>query len=236
MRREAVAAGRGATLAVEDACDDVVGIVDGEPTQPVDGGAGGRTAVPADGQDGGGTWPVDGEDALLDQGPEQRLAIAHGRGGAVPDAMEVAGEGLEGGAADRLSLAPLPLAAGELGLGLMERDERPLPLGLEAAGDEAILRVDGAVATFGLSCRVAPTLDVTTPLTERGVITGLEPFRRSYGGGDSGRRDGGEDGLDDGVVDLNTADVQAVDTPAIDDVFAGAVVARRRSRAAIMGA
>jgi len=135
-----------------------------------------------------------------------------------------------------LSLAPLPLAAGELGLGLMERYERPLPLGLEAAGDEAVLRVDGAVATFGLPCRVAPTLDVTTPLTERGVITGLEPFRRSDGGGDSGRRDGGEDGLDDGVVDLDTADVQAVDTPAVDDVLAGAVVARRRSRAAIMGA
>jgi hypothetical protein len=77
MRREAMAAGRGAALAVEDAGDDVVGIVDGEATQQVDGvvigadlrrgmtwqvdgGAGDRAAVPADGQDGDGTRPVDG--------------------------------------------------------------------------------------------------------------------------------------------------------------------------------
>jgi hypothetical protein len=37
MRREAMAAGRGAALAIEDAGDDVVGIVDGESTQQVDG-------------------------------------------------------------------------------------------------------------------------------------------------------------------------------------------------------
>jgi hypothetical protein len=40
--------------------------------------------------------------------------------------MEITGEGLEGGAIDRLLLAPLPLAAGEFGLGLMKRYERLL--------------------------------------------------------------------------------------------------------------
>jgi hypothetical protein len=108
----------------------------------------------------------------------------------VPDTVEIAGEGLEGGAIDRLSLASLPLAAGELGLGLMKRHERLLPLGLEAAGDEAILRIDGAVTTFGPLGRVAPTLDIATPLTERGIVIGLEPFRRLYRGSDTGRRDG----------------------------------------------
>jgi hypothetical protein len=115
--------------------------------------------------------------------------------------MEITGEGLEGGAIDRLLLAPLPLAAGELGLGMMKRYERLLPLGLEAAGDEAILRINGAVTTFGLLCGVAPPLDIAPPLTERGIIIGLEPFCCLHSGSDTGGRDGGEDRLDDGVID-----------------------------------
>ena len=85
-------------------------------------------------------------------------------------------------------------------------------------------------------CRVAPTLDIVPPLTERGIIIGLEPFCSLHSGSDTGRRDGGEDRLDDGVVDLHAANIQAIDTTATDDVLASAMVARCRSCAAIMGA
>ena len=150
--------------------------------------------------------------------------------------MEITCKSLEGGAIDRLLLAPLPLAAGELGFGLMKRCERLLPLGLKAAGDEAIFGIDGAVAAFGLLCREAPTLDIATPLAESDIIVGLEPFRSLHCGSDTGRRDGSEDRLDDGVVDLHAANTQAIDTTATDDVLASAMVARCRSCAAIMGA
>ena len=76
--------------------------------------------------------------------------------------MEIGAEGLERGPIHGLLLSPPPLAASKLGFGLVKVRQRLLPLSLEAAGDEPVLRVDGAIAAFGLSCCVAMALDVAT--------------------------------------------------------------------------
>jgi hypothetical protein len=68
-------------------------------------------------------------------------------------------------------------------------------------------------------------LDVAAPLADRSIILGVEPCCGLHGSGDARRDDGGEDRLPDGLVDLHAADVQTIDSAAIDDVLAGAVVA-----------
>ena len=96
----------------------------------------------------------------------------------MPDAVEITCKSLDGGAIHRLLLAPLPLAAGELGFGLMSDASA---CSHSASRPRATRRfsgsVTGAVAAFGLLCREAPTLDIATPLAESDIIVGLEPFR-----------------------------------------------------------
>src|SRR6202007_767592 len=71
---------------------------------------------------------------------------------------------------------------------------------------------------------------------DRSAATGFEPF----GGGESGfetrwsKR--GENGACNRVIDLHCADAQTKDAATIDDVFAGAVVARRRGASGVMSA
>jgi hypothetical protein len=81
--------------------------------------------------------------------------------------MEISAERLERGPIDGLLVSPPPLAAGKFGFGLVKVRQRLLPLSLEVAGDEPILRVDGAIAALGLSCCVAMALDVAAPLADR---------------------------------------------------------------------
>src|ERR1700719_1900788 len=119
-------------------------------------------------------------------------------------------------------------APGELGFGRLELAQALLPLALEAAGDETVLGIDSAIAAFGTLCLVPGTFSGEPALGERIVAIGLEPF----GGGESGFenrwRKRGENGACNRVVDLHCADAQTKDAATIDDVFAGAVVARRR--------
>jgi len=127
-------------------------------------------------------------------------------------------------------------APGELGFGLLELAQALLPLALEAAGDKTVLGIDSAIAAFGTLCLVPGALGGEPALDERIVAIGFEPF----GGGESSfetrwsKR--GENGARNRVVDLHRADAQTKDAATVDDVFAGAVVARRRGATGVVGA
>src|SRR6202045_1104000 len=178
-----------------------------------------------------------GDDDLFEQRSQQLLAIARRGGRRFPYALQIG--------AEREQAAPVfcaecsrsfTFAAGELGFGLLELAQALLPLALEAAGDETVLGIDSAIAAFGTLCLVPGTFSGEPALGERIVAIGLEPF----GGGESGfetrwsKR--GENGACNRVVDLHCTDAQTKDAATIDDVFAGAVVARRRGASGVMSA
>ena len=73
-------------------------------------------------------------------------------------------------------------AAGEFGLGVGEGLQRGVPLGLQSARDQPVVRVDGAVAALGAAGLVAGLLDLAAPLRQRGVVAVLELL----GGGQAG--------------------------------------------------
>src|SRR6516165_2615177 len=152
-RAEALAGGRAAPLAVENAGDRAVVVVGGEPSEQRDrvlvgadrrlwlrqrhGELGERTAAPADRHGGAALLAVGVEDHLLDQRSQKRLAIAVAGGRRRPHTAEIGAESQEllallGGEGARA----LSLAQRELGLGLGELCERLLPVALKTAGDE----------------------------------------------------------------------------------------------------
>ena len=65
-------------------------------------------------------------------------------------------------------------------------------------------------------------------------MIGLQLLDREHGRFDGGRRDGFEKGVGHGLLDGQTADREAVLSASVDDIFAGAVITRRRVPAAIM--
>ena len=71
---------------------------------------------------------------------------------------------------------------------------------------------------------VARPLDAETPLPERGLAIGFEPLRSGDSGGELCRLEGGDEGPCDGLVDLDAADVEAIDAAALDQDLAGAMI------------
>ena len=117
-------------------------------------------------------------------------------------------------------------AAGEFGLGVGEGLQRGVPLGLQSARDQPVVRVDGAVAALGAAGLVAGLLDLAAPLRQRGVVAVLELL----GGGQAGlqrrRLQRGQERLGDRGVDPGATDAQMPGAFALDQLSgAGAVVA-----------
>src|SRR6516164_288359 len=119
---------------------------------------------------------VEGYDDFLEQGAQQFLLVARRRGRCLPGLEQIGAEGKQADAlvcAER-SWAQL-FATRKLGLGLVELAQAVLPLGLDAAGDEAVVGVDSAIATLGALRLVACALDRETPLRQRAVVVGFVP-------------------------------------------------------------
>ena len=72
-------------------------------------------------------------------------------------------------------------------------------------------------------------------MPERGLAIGLEPLRGGDRGGELCRFEGGDEGPRDGLVDLDGADVEAIDAAALDQDLAGAMIPRRGAASAIVG-
>ena len=93
---------------------------------------------------------------------------------------------------------------------------------LQLTGHQAIVGVDGAIATLGALCVVGCALDRETPLCQRAVVVGFDALSRSECSLDAKRRERGKHGARHRLVDLHGADGEAVDAATIDDAFAGA--------------
>src|SRR6516165_1960652 len=178
---------------------------------------------------------VEGDDDFLEQGAQQFLLVARRRGRCLPGLEQIGAEGKQADAlvcAER-SWAQL-FATRKLGLGLVELAQAVLPLGLDAAGDEAVVGVDSAIATLGALRLVACALDRETPLRQRAVVVGFDALGRGERGLDAERRERSKHGVRHRLVDLHGADAEAVDAAAVDDALAGAVIARRRGAAGVV--
>ena len=103
-------------------------------------------------------------------------------------------------------------AAGEFCLGVGEGLQRGVPPGLQAAGDQAVVAVDGAVAPLGAAGLIPCPLDLAVPLTQCRVVAVLELL----GGGQAGlqrrRCQRGQKRRDDRGVDPGAADLQVTST------------------------
>ena len=164
---------------------------------------------------------------LVEQAAQQPFSVLVGGGRCRPHGGEIVAERedgcfLLGGQGFRSCC----FAAGEFGLGVGEGLQRGVPLGLQSAGDQPVVRVDGAVAALGAAGLVAGLLDLAAPLRQRGVVAVLELL----GGGQAGlqrrRLQRGQERLGDRGVDPGAADAQVTGAAALDEVpGAGAVVA-----------
>src|SRR5262249_9223874 len=120
------------------------------------------------------------------------------------------------------------LATSELGLCSFERAQALFPFALEAAGNQAIIGIPRAIATLGPSRRVARSLNAKPPLLEGRFAIGLQALGSSDGGGKPDWLECRNEGACDGLIDLDTSDVETVAAAPVDKVLAAAMVAGSR--------
>ncbi len=242
---EGVAVGSLLALAAQDTGDHGIGIVLGQAAHKFEGvlvgsdrrlarlGAidvefGQHTPAPAQRQVGGLPAARRGDDDFVEQCAQQLLLVPRRGGGRLPDPRQVHAKCEHGLAlVGRQFARSAPLAAFEFGPRLFEFAQALFPFRLEAAGDEAILGLDGTVPAFGALGFIARPFEGQTPLFERAVVIGFDPFGGAQRGLETGRLRRVEHGLGHRPVDLYAADVQAVHAACLDDVLTRTVIARR---------
>src|SRR5271169_538240 len=242
----------GAPLAIEDAGDHGIGIEGRQAAHERDriliGAYRGRprarqrqinlserAALPAQGEARRGLVALDLDNDFLEQRPQQLLSVALRRGCGMPNGGQVSSEREQ---TTVLILGERPwtrlFAARKLGLGGFERAQALLPFALKAASDQAVVGIDGTVAALGAARFIACPLDAETPLPERGLAIGLEPLRGGDSGGELCRLEGGDEGPRDSLVDLDAADIEAIDAAALDQDLAGTMIPWRGAASAIV--
>ena len=195
-----------AALAVEDAGDDGVGVVRGQATHEVD-----RVVVGADGGDPARAtarrssslispprqrsvrcaFLVSLLHAMITSSSRVRSSSLRSRSVVVAASHTPCEIGAEG--EDRVALLGAAANAGACcsrrassACGGVEFLQALLPLGLQAASDQSVLRIDGAIAAFGALGLVPGPLDLQSPLRERAVVIGFELLGGLQGGRDAG--------------------------------------------------
>src|SRR5262245_17441576 len=128
------------------------------------------------------------------------------------------------------------LATGELDLCGFERAQALFPLAFESAGNQAIIGVHRTIAPLGPARLVIRPLNPKPPLLEGRLAIGLEALGGSDGSGKPDWLECRNEGARDRLVDLDTADVEAVAAATVDEVFAAAMVPGSRIPPAIMRA
>src|ERR1700726_1958875 len=196
MSCEAVTVGGSALLAIENAGDHGVGVMDSEATRQRDGvfisahGCGTTLQVEINLGDGA-TTPtqgemhavllfVEGDDDFFEQGAQQFLFVARCSGRGLPDLEQIGAEGKEAVAlVDAQRPRSLLFTTCEFSFGRFQFTERFFPFRFEPAGDQPIVRIDSPVATFGALRLVACPLARQPPLRKRTVAINFKPLGRS---------------------------------------------------------
>src|SRR6516164_6231721 len=250
---EAMTISRGPLLPIEDAGDHTIGVMGGEPAQQRDrvlvGADGGRprarqsevdlierAALPAECEVGGRLVAIDLDRDVFDEGAQQLLPVARCGRWRVPDGGEI-GSDCEQTIALGLRDHPRPLffAAPQLDLGCLNCAQALLPVAFEAARHQPVVGIDSAIAALGALRFVIGSLDSEPPLLQSGFAFGLQPLSGGEGGGKPSRLQGSDEGPSDGLVDLATADIEAIDAAVLDENLARAVVTWRGVATTIMG-
>src|SRR6266566_3867019 len=236
MSGEAVTVGGSALLAIENAGDHGVGVMDSEATHQRDGvfisAHGGGTALQVEINLGdAATTPTQGEMRAA------FLFVARCGGRGLPDLEQIGAECEQAAAlVDAQRPRSLLFTTCEFSFGRFQFTERFFPFRFEPAGDQQIVRIDGPVSTLGALRLVACPLDRQPPLRKRAVAINFKPLGRSERSLDTKWCQRSKGSLRHGLVDLHRADAEAVDTAAICDGLAGTMIAGGSRATRVVGA
>src|SRR5499427_3708728 len=244
---------RGPLLPIEDAGDHTIGIMGREPAQQRDrvlvGADGGRprarqgevdlverAALPAQREMGGRLVAIDLDRDVFDEGAQQLLPVARRGRWRVPDGGEI---GSECEQTITLGLRDHPrslfFAAFQLDLGRLKCAQALLPVAFKAARHQPVVGIDSAITTLGALRLVIGSLDPEPPLLQSGFAFDFQPLSGGKGGGKPSRLQGNHEGPSDGLVDLDTANIEAIDAAVLDENLARAVVPWRSVAATVVG-
>src|SRR5499427_9269572 len=250
---EAMTICRGPSLPIEGASDHTIGVMGREPAQQRDrvlvGADGGRrrarqsevdrverAALPAQREMGGRLVAIDLDCDVFDEGAQQLLPVARRGRLRVPDGGKIGAEREKTVSLDRrYQPRPLFLAALQLKLGGLNRAQALLPVAFEAARHQPVVRIDSAIAALGALRLVIGSLDPEPPLFQRHFAFGFQPLSGGKSGGKPGRLQGSDKGPRDGLVDLDAANIEAIDAAVLDENLARAVVTWRGVATTIVG-
>src|SRR6266851_3332627 len=119
---------------------------------------------------------------------------------------------------------------------LLEFAQALFPRGFQSASDKPVLRIHGTIATLGALRFVAGSFHGETPLHQRRIVVRFDLLGGLQCRFKGRWLEGFKNGLGDGLIDLHSADVQAINTAAVDDVLARAVVTGASVSSRVLGA
>jgi len=250
--RERQPSGRCASLSIEDAGYDSIGVKRGQASQQIDriiGGADGRrmrarqrnidlgeeSAAPMQRQMRVVLLTLHFQRNIVEQRAQQLLAIAITRGVRRPDTLEIFAE-----REDRVAFLARDgawsrvLSFGELVFSGLQFLQSVLPLSLKPARDQSVLRIHGAIAPLGTLCVVPRTLDVAAELHQGRFVIGFKLLDRLEQGFQACWCERGEKGLGNCRVNLDATHIEAVLAATIHDVLACAMIPRCRVSAGVV--
>src|SRR5689334_17870317 len=244
----------GALLPIENAGDDGVGIVDcktayqrhrvfvgahwrGAATRHIEIDLGKSAAAPPQCQVRAILIFVDGNNHLFEQSTQQLFFVACRRGRRPPYLPQIAAKSEQTTSLVSAEHSGTALfASRQLRFGSLQFAQQLLPFGFEPACDQTVIRIDSAITALGALRFIACALDREAPLGQRPIMIGLDPHGGGQGSFDAQWRECRQHGLRHRVVDLDGADVKAVEAASILNPFAGAVITRRGGAAGVVGA
>jgi len=191
--------------------------------------------LPAEGQTCVILGALDGNDDFFKQRVKQLLAIPIRGGRRGPDPVEVIPY-----RANRFSLlaaehtGPRLFLVFQFGFGALEVAQSVFPFRFQSARHEPIFRVHCPVAAFGALHMITGALHRKPVLFQCRLVAGFKLLCGFERGFQRRWRQGCKERRAHRRIDLAAADVQAVFTPPVDDVFAGAVIAGRRVPTPVM--
>src|SRR6266702_6006506 len=143
-----------------------------------------------------------GEGHILDQGAHQLLTLHECRGRSVPDGWQIAGE-----VANLLALRGrehqrrLWREHGILPLQFFHFFQLLIPLSLQAASYQTVVRINGSIATSGKVCLVLGSFNLALPLLIDLLGTRFDQVQRRESHFQVGRLDGFQKGMHDSLID-----------------------------------
>jgi hypothetical protein len=108
------------------------------------------------------------------------------------------------------------------------------PLGFESTCHESVFGFNGTILTLGSFGFVASAFHCQTPLTERCIVVRFQLLYSELCCFESRGRQSLEKSIGNGLIDLNTAHVQAVHSASTDHILARAMVSGRRGSARVV--